>query len=148
MATRRLLIVGDPALSRGLMKMVLSRLGYVVTCVVTGQEALIALSHSSFALALIALHLPDLPGPDPGAPPAPGTPAPVGTMPIIMFGDAWDPERILDELPRGGARRLPAQADLDRPAGLLDPRPHPPPAGRARSAARPCPSRRRSSWSA
>jgi two-component system, sensor histidine kinase and response regulator len=92
---RRLLIVGDPALSRGLMKMVLSRLGYVVTCVVSGQEAQMALAHTQFALALIALQLPDLPGLT-LARRLRHSPAPVGAMPIIMFGDAWDPERILE----------------------------------------------------
>jgi CheY-like chemotaxis protein len=94
-ATRRLLIVGDPALSRGLMKMVLSRLGYVVTCVVSSQEAVVVLSHSNFALALIALHLPDLPGLT-LARRLRQAPAPLGAMPIIMFGDAWDPERIIE----------------------------------------------------
>ena len=77
------------------MKMVLSRLGYVVTCVTTGHEALIALSHTNFALALLALHLPDLPGLT-LARRLRGTPGPVGAMPIILFGDAWDPERILE----------------------------------------------------
>jgi CheY-like chemotaxis protein len=93
-APRRLLIVGDPALSRGLMKMVLSRLGYVVTCVVSAQESLAALTHSQFALALIALHLPDIPGLT-LARRLRQEPTPVGSMPIIMFGDAWDPDRIV-----------------------------------------------------
>ena len=114
MATRRLLIVGDPALSRGLMKMVLSRLGYVVTCAVTGQESLMALSHSSFALALIALHLPDLQGLT-LARRLRQAPAPVGTMPIIMFGDAWDPERILDSCRETGlAAYLPKPISIAR----------------------------------
>ena len=114
MATRRLLIVGDPALSRGLMKMVLSRLGYVVTCAVTGQESLMALSHSSFALALIALHLPDLQGLT-LARRLRQAPAPVGTMPIIMFGDAWDPERILDSCRETGlAGYLPKPISIAR----------------------------------
>jgi CheY-like chemotaxis protein len=34
---RRLLIVGDVALSRSLMRMVLTRLGYSVTCLASGQ---------------------------------------------------------------------------------------------------------------
>jgi CheY-like chemotaxis protein/HPt (histidine-containing phosphotransfer) domain-containing protein len=93
-APRRLLIVGDPALSRGLMKMVLSRLGYVVTCVVTGHEALAAFTHTQFALALVAVHLPDQPGLS-LARRLRGAPGPVGAMPIILFGDAWDSEPVL-----------------------------------------------------
>jgi CheY-like chemotaxis protein len=92
---RRLLIVGDVALSRSLMKMVLTRLGYVVTCLASGQEALVALGHTRFALALIALHLPDLPGLT-LARRLRAMPEPVGVMPILLFGDAWDRESILE----------------------------------------------------
>jgi CheY-like chemotaxis protein len=92
--SRRLLIVGDMALSRGLMRMVLSRLGYVVTCVASGQEALASLAHTPFALVLIALQLPDLPGLT-LARRLRAAPGPVGSMPILLFGDAWDPERML-----------------------------------------------------
>lgn len=95
MGSRRLLIVGDPALSRGLMAMVLSRLDYSVTCVGGGQEALQALARARFALALVALHLPDLPGLT-LARRLRASPGPVGAMPILLFGDAWDPERALD----------------------------------------------------
>ena len=56
---RRVLIVGDPALSRGLIKMVLSNLGYVVSVVADGAEAVAMLTHSRFALVMIALQLPD-----------------------------------------------------------------------------------------
>jgi CheY-like chemotaxis protein/HPt (histidine-containing phosphotransfer) domain-containing protein len=96
------------------MKMVLSRLGYVVTCVVTGQESLMALSHSSFALALIALHLPDLPGLT-LARRLRQAPYPVGAMPIIMFGDAWNQERILDGCREAGiAGYLPKPISIAR----------------------------------
>lgn len=95
MPRRRLLIVGDVALSRSLMRMVLSRLGYVVTCVASGQEAMVALGHTRFALALIALHLPDFPGLT-LARRLRALPGPEGSMPILLFGDAWDRERILE----------------------------------------------------
>ncbi len=113
-ATRRLLIVGDPALSRGLMKMVLSRLGYVVTCVASARETAVVLSHSSFALALIALHLPDLPGLT-LARRLRQAASPAGSMPIIMFGDAWDPERILENCRDAGlAGYLPKPISIAR----------------------------------
>ncbi|MCS6779319.1 MAG: response regulator [Geminicoccaceae bacterium] len=88
---RRLLIVGDPALSRGLMRMVLSRLGYVVSVVSSGTEALTMRAHTRFALALVAARLPDMPGlvlaRHLGASPA----APV---PVLLFGDAFDQPAI------------------------------------------------------
>ena len=80
------------------MKMVLSRLGYVVTCVVTGQEFRDGVDPQPFALALIALQLPDLPGLT-LARRLRHAPPPTGSMPIILFGDAWDPDRIMRGLP-------------------------------------------------
>jgi CheY-like chemotaxis protein len=99
--SRRLLIVGDMALSRGLMRMVLSRLGYVVTCVASGEEALASLAHTPYALVLIALQLPDLPGLT-LARRLRAAPGPVGSMPILLFGDAWDPERMLTSCREAG----------------------------------------------
>ena len=112
--TRWLLIVGDPALSRGLMKMVLSRLGYVVTCAASAQDAIVVLSHSSFALALIALHLPDLSGLA-LARRLRQAPSPLGGMPMIMFGDAWDRERVLADCRDAGlAGYLPKPLSIAR----------------------------------
>lgn len=91
--SRRLLIVGDPASRHGMMELVLSRLGYALTCVATGQEALAAMANTSFALVLLALQLPDLAGLT-LARRLRATPGPVGSMPILLFGDAADPERI------------------------------------------------------
>jgi two-component system sensor histidine kinase/response regulator len=110
---RRLLIVGDPALSRGLMKMVLSRLGYVVTCVVTARDCVMTMAHSQFALALIALDLPDMPGltlarrlHDAAGP---------LSMPIIMFGNAWEGDRIRESCREAGlAAYLPKPISIAR----------------------------------
>ena len=128
-APRRLLIVGDPALSRGLMRMVLTRLGYVVTCVASGQEALTVLSHSQFALALVAVHLPDLAGLTFARRlrQARGT---IGAMPIIMFGDAWDPEPIL-----AACRDAGLQGYLPKPISIAPQQPVQPPRSRRRSIA-------------
>ena len=74
--------------------MVLSRLGYAVTCVDTGREASAALTSGGFALAMVALRLPDLPGLA-LARRLRQAPPPLGTVPILLFGDAWEPEQIL-----------------------------------------------------
>lgn len=86
---RRILIVGEPSLGGGLMRLVLGRLDYLVTCVATGAAAMQALLQDRFAVALVALELPDMagialarrlqhgacPGPRPG---------------LVLFGSAWD----------------------------------------------------------
>lgn len=100
-ASRRLLIVGDPASSRGLMTMVLGRLGYAVTCVDSGREALDALKRERFALVLVALQLPDLPGLT-LARRLRTMPERAGGLPIILFGDAPDPERLGEECHAAG----------------------------------------------
>lgn len=111
---RPLLIVGDPALSRGLMKMVLSRLGYVVTCVVSGRDCLMTVAHSRFALALIALSLPDTSGLN-LARRLRAAPPPLGIMPVIVFGDAWDAERIRECCRESGiAAYLPKPISIGR----------------------------------
>ena len=76
------------------MHMVLTRLGYVVTCVANAQEASVAVGHTRFALALIALHLPDTPGLA-LARRLREAPEPLGSMPILIFGDARDRDGIL-----------------------------------------------------
>lgn len=93
---RRILIVGDLPLSRGLMKLVLSRLDYVVTCVGSAGEAANALAHTRFALALLALSIPDIPGMALARRIAGASPE-RGRMPILLFGDAWDQEAVMRE---------------------------------------------------
>ena len=125
---RRLLIVGDPALSRGLMKMVLSRLDYVVTCVATGGGGDGAAA-TRFALVMVALHLPDSPGLDlrPPAARARGRPS----TPILLFGDAWDQDAVL-QAAGGRASTATCRSRSRSPPGRLDPRPDPPPSPRPR----------------
>jgi CheY-like chemotaxis protein len=109
---RRLLIIGDVALSRALMRMVLSRLGYVVTCVASAREATAALGHTRFALALVALHLPDGSGLA-LARRLREEPSPVGAMPILLFGDAWDTEAVLE-----GCREAELDGYLPKPLSI------------------------------
>jgi DNA-binding response OmpR family regulator len=60
--TNRILIVGDAALGRGLIRMVLTKLGYPVTTAATGRQAADLLRHSRFGLLLVAAWLPDSSG--------------------------------------------------------------------------------------
>lgn len=78
------------------MKLVLSRLDYVVTCVGTAREAASALSHTNFALALLALNIPDMPGIGLARRIA-AAGSDQGRLPMMIFGDAWDQEAILRE---------------------------------------------------
>ncbi|MFO1037676.1 MAG: response regulator [Geminicoccaceae bacterium] len=90
----RVLVVGDPALSRGLIRLVLSRLDYDVTCVAGVREALAAMAADHYALAVIALQLPDGAGLNLGRRlKALGGPA--GPIPVLLFGDTDDEERLL-----------------------------------------------------
>jgi CheY-like chemotaxis protein len=128
-AARRVLIVGDPALSRSLMRMVLGRLDYVVTCAASAREAHAALAHTRFALALVALHLPDMSGLAFAR--ALREADPEGTTPILLFGDAWDQEAVQQEARAAGlqgylpkpisiARLVQTVRELTRQALLLD----------------------------
>ncbi len=109
---RRVLIVGDPALSRGLIKMVLSNLGYVVSVVADGAEAVAMLTHSRFALVMIALQLPD----GSGTVLARRLREALGSdddSPILLFGDAWDREALARECRSAGV-----SAYLEKPISI------------------------------
>lgn len=100
-SARRILIVGDLPLSRGLMKLVLSRLDYIVTCVGTASEAASMLSHTDFAAVLLALHIPDMSGVSLAR--RITAAGPEGErLPIILFGDAWDQDAIRRECRAAG----------------------------------------------
>jgi CheY-like chemotaxis protein len=94
---RRILIVGDPALSRSLMRMVLGRLDYVVTCVATAGEASTALAHTSFGLVLVALQLPEMSGLAFARQLREND-----ATPILLFGDAWDQDAVLSDCQAAG----------------------------------------------
>ena len=98
-AVRRILIVGDPALSRSLMKMVLGGLDYVVTCAATAAEATAALRRTRFALIMVALQLPDTPG---VAYARRLREDEARTTPILLFGDAWDQDAVLQDCRTAG----------------------------------------------
>lgn len=115
---RRLLIVGDPALSRGLMRMVLSRLGYVVSVVGSGTEALVMRAHTRFALALVAARLPDMPGVALARHLAEAAPA--VAVPVLMFGDALDrPSVLRDGAPTGLSGFLVKPISIGRLVGAV-----------------------------
>lgn len=97
---RGILIVGDLPLSRGLMKMVLSKLDYVVFCVATAREASAAIAATPFALALVALRLPDMPGIAFAR--RLGGRAVAERVPVLLFGDSRDPETVLRECREAG----------------------------------------------
>lgn len=109
---RRLMVVGDAALSRSLFDMVLTRLGYAITCTASGEEAIAAFGHTRFALALIALELPDLPGMA-LARRLRGMPGAVGRTPIMLFGDARDLRAVHD-----GCREAGLQGFLPKPISI------------------------------
>lgn len=98
---RRVLIVGDPPLGRGLLRTMLSRLDYTVVWTPTAREADIALTHQPFGLALVALQLPDISGLAFARRLAEGR-SRRGGPPIVVFGDAWDSGAVRRECQHAG----------------------------------------------
>ena len=84
----RVLIVGDPVLTRGLLRAVLTRVGYSVAAANTGSEAVALFAHSAFSLVMVAARLPDMAG----LMLARRIRGLEGVMipRILLFGDAWD----------------------------------------------------------
>ena len=112
--SRPILIAGDLALSRGLMRMLLTRLGYVVTCVGTGGEAIGRVRQASFAAVLTALQLPDLTGLD-LARRLRAITSPGSTPPILLFGDSLDREGLAQACREAGiAIYLPKPISISR----------------------------------
>ena len=111
-ANRRVLIVGDPALGRGLMRTVLAQRGYVVSSVTTAAEALMLLSHTRVALAVVAIKLADMPGLELAAL-LRRTDAPRRPPAILLFGDAWNQDAVLRD-----CARLGLQGYLEKPISI------------------------------
>jgi two-component system sensor histidine kinase RpfC len=88
-ASKRLLIVGDPALSRNLMQLVLNRLHYQVDCTLDVADTLARLADSRYDLVFIALSLPGGSGLD-LARRLRREFRTLRQVPILLFGDAWD----------------------------------------------------------
>lgn len=109
---RRILIVGDPAVGRGLMKLVLDRLGYVVSCTASAGDALVAVGHTRFALIIVALKLPDLPGLA-LARRLRAANGPAAGVPLLLFGDAWDRAALAAE-----CHELRVEAYLPKPISI------------------------------
>ncbi len=99
--TKTILIVGDPALSRSLMQLVLNKLHYAVCCASTAAEARRAARCTPFALVLVALNLPDGSGLELGGWLRREIRALDG-IPILVFGDAWDEARARDACKEAG----------------------------------------------
>ena len=106
------LIVGDAALCDGLMRALLTRLGYGVVCVTNAIEAFAALTHARADVVLVALHLADRGGIDfvhdlrhrrGGG----------RHLPVIVFGDARDREAV-----RRDCRRAGAQIYIEKPLSV------------------------------
>ncbi|GBD42654.1 Sensory/regulatory protein RpfC [bacterium HR40] len=86
---KRLLIVGDPALSRNLMELVLNRLRYRVDCTLDVDDTRAMLAANRYDLIFVALQLPGGSGLE-FAKRLRRELRPLRQVPIVVFGDAWD----------------------------------------------------------
>ncbi len=110
--TKTLLIVGDPALSRSLMQLVLNKLHYAVCCAGSAAEARRAARRSRFALVLVALNLPDGSGLELGSWLRREVRS-LDEVPILVFGDAWD-----EASARNACREAGLQGYLAKPLSI------------------------------
>lgn len=98
---RRVLVVGDPPLGRGLLRTMLTRADYLVAWSPSAAEANVRLAQRSFGLALIALRLPDLPGMALARRLAEQREREGGPA-VVLFGDAWDAKAVREECRQSG----------------------------------------------
>lgn len=98
---RRVLIVGDPALGRGLLRTMLTRLDYTVAWAGAARECERLMAQHAFRLALVALQLPDAPGLALARRLAERRER-LGGPAIVLFGEAWDDFAIRQECRQAG----------------------------------------------
>ena len=116
----RVLVVGDGALSRQLLALVLGRLGYAVSCATSASEAWPALAQRSYALALIALRLPEGTGSALTRRIRAAGPQ-LATMPVLVFGDSTDPAQVAAECQAAGADAyLPKPVSITRLVSMVN----------------------------
>jgi CheY-like chemotaxis protein/HPt (histidine-containing phosphotransfer) domain-containing protein len=84
-----------------LLRTMLARLDYAVSCAPTGRDAISMMSHARFQLALIALRLPDMAGLALAKRVAGGRQGWSG-VPVLMFGDSFDHESMLAQCHEAG----------------------------------------------
>jgi CheY-like chemotaxis protein len=100
-SSRNVLLVGDPGSAQGVLRTVLTRLDYAVTPVPTGTEALAAILRNRFAVALVALRLPDMPGLALIRRLAAHAPGGI-KLPTLVFGDASGRAGLAREIREAG----------------------------------------------
>lgn len=98
---RRVLIVGDPPLGRGLLRTMLTRLDYAVAWAGEARSCERLMAEHAFRLALVALQLPDVPGLALARRLAERRER-LGGPAIVLFGEAWDDTALRQECRQAG----------------------------------------------
>jgi CheY-like chemotaxis protein/HPt (histidine-containing phosphotransfer) domain-containing protein len=98
---RRVLIVGDPPLGRGLLRTMLTRLDYAVAWAGEARECERMMAQHAFRLALVALQLPDAPGLMLARRLVERRER-LGGPAIVLFGEAWDDSAVRQECRQAG----------------------------------------------
>ncbi len=98
---RRVLIVGDPPLGRGLLRTMLTRLDYAVAWAGEARECERLMAQHAFRLALVALQLPDSPGLVLARRLVERRER-LGGPAIVLFGEAWDDAAVRQECRQAG----------------------------------------------
>jgi DNA-binding response OmpR family regulator len=110
---RRVLIVGDPPLGRGLLRTMLTRLDYAVAWAGEARECERLMVQHTFRLALVALRLPDTPGLVLARRLVERRER-LGGAAIVLFGEAWDDAAVRQECRQAGV-----DAFLQKPISFM-----------------------------